>query len=179
MWAVQGVLTGAFSMFNAAKAIYSGAMNEENQRANYHRPELKRTKFGHLCKRFRQQRGYSLGDQARATGRSMGYISQLETGRKPVTPEYVSILSSFFKLNAEDLRFLKNTADTAIRPVRVVPLTQDQAALASELARMIGKLMPEQCAEVLSALLGAGEKCLDQISESNKCLQHKLNLPHV
>src|SRR5262245_45682850 len=164
-------------MFNGFKTKQRGAMNENVKEGIQNRgPALTRTKFGHLCKKFRVERGYSLGDQARATNKSMGYISQLETGRKPVTPEYVDELAEYFQLNGEQLRFLKHAADTAIRPVRVVPLTQYQAALVSELARVIGDLGPGHCSELLASLLRLGERCLDPYSKSDGCHQPTLNL---
>jgi transcriptional regulator with XRE-family HTH domain len=167
-------------MYKGDGTISIGHANEEKGRSKSHgRPKLSRTKFGQESKRLRQQRGYSLGDQAKATGKSMGYISQIETGRKSPTPEYVSLIAAWMKLSSEEFRILKNAADTAIRPIRIVPLTTYQAALASELARLIGKLMPDQCEEVLARLLEAGEKCLDPFSESSGGPQFRFNLPQA
>src|SRR5262245_35060347 len=110
------------------------------------------TPLGKECRRLRKERQLMLADQAKALSVSVSYLSAVETGKKPASPEFVERFASWLELNEEEKRQLRKCADATARVVRLVPLTVEQARLASAMARYIADLTAEGAEKVTATL---------------------------
>lgn len=69
------------------------------------------TPFGKKMRLERLERGMLLGDMARELGVSSPYLSQVETGKKPLNGRFVEKVIRFLDLNTTDANALRRTAE--------------------------------------------------------------------
>jgi len=108
------------------------------------------TPFGKMVRQERKERGMLLADMAGEVGCSSPYLSQLETGAKPLNEAIVEKIIRFFDFNSADANALRRAAAASL-PANVhsvtIDLRPDTAArdreLASNLALSFNKMKPE------------------------------------
>jgi transcriptional regulator with XRE-family HTH domain len=60
------------------------------------------TPFGKTLRKERLERGMMLGEMARKLKVGSSYLSQVETGKKPLSDSFVSKVADFFDLNTSE-----------------------------------------------------------------------------
>ena len=93
-----------------------------------------------------------MSNQAEAFGCSVAYISAVEIGNKAIPSDYADRFARWLGLGAADTRRLKEAADASVNVVRLRPRDPSQAKLASQLARELGRLTPDQIRRLRSVL---------------------------
>lgn len=68
------------------------------------------TPFGKMLRQERKDKGLTLGDMAHALGLSSPYLSQMETGAKPIKSGLVEKVISEYDLSASDAAELRRAA---------------------------------------------------------------------
>lgn len=108
------------------------------------------TPMGKMMREERKERGLLLGDMADALGMSSPYLSQLETGAKPINEAFVEKVIRYFELNATDAQAMRRaaakslaeTADSVTIDLRPSSAARDRE-LASNFALSFNRLKPE------------------------------------
>jgi transcriptional regulator with XRE-family HTH domain len=112
----------------------------------------KLTEFGMMVRQLRLSRGRTMADQARALKCTPSHISQVETGKIPVPASYVKDTADWFGLDEKTERALQEAADRHRKTVRINPLDEGRAQLASDFARAINHL-PEETLHQLRIII--------------------------
>src|SRR5687767_14596133 len=69
------------------------------------------TPFGKKMRHERLERGMLLGDMANGLGVSSPYLSQVETGKKPLNERFVEKVIKFLDLNTSDANAFRRAAE--------------------------------------------------------------------
>jgi len=93
-----------------------------------------------------------MGDQARALGISVAYISAIERGKRSVPPDYPADLARWMSLSPQDSEILVRLAAEESAIIKVFPKDSERALLAREFADGLNGLTREGIRE-LSAIL--------------------------
>lgn len=108
------------------------------------------TPFGKMLRKERKERGMTLADMAAGLGISSPYLSQLETGTKPIKSTFVTKVASFFEFNQTDAAALQRAAAHSVPASAdsvTIDLTPDLSKrdreLASNFAMSFNRLKPE------------------------------------
>lgn len=117
------------------------------------------TPFGMMLRQERKEKGLMLATMARDLGMSSPYLSQIETGAKPIKEAFVNKVIAYFDLNKSDADALRRAAAKSL-PANVgtvtIELTADTSArdreLASNLALSFNRLKPEAKARLREML---------------------------
>ncbi len=110
-------------------------------------------KFGSALKRVRFERDrMTLGELAKKLGLSVAYISALETGRKPVPPDFVSRLTEQLQLDHATAAELDRLAIETVKEVSISVRTNPDAR-ARELAVAFARRYEQLESADISALL--------------------------
>ena len=117
------------------------------------------TPFGKMLRQERKEKGMLLGEMAAALGMSSPYLSQLETGAKPLKEGFVEKVIRFFDLNRTDAdamrraaaKSLAATVDSVTIELRPDTSSRDRE-LASNLALSFNRLKPETKARLREML---------------------------
>jgi transcriptional regulator with XRE-family HTH domain len=117
------------------------------------------TPFGIMARQERKEKGITLGDMAEKLGLSSPYLSQLETGAKPLKEGFVEKVIRYFELSAEDAAAMRRAAAKSIASTVssvTIDLRQDASQrdreLASNLALSFNRLKPETKARLREML---------------------------
>lgn len=107
--------------------------------------------FGKMLRRERKERQMTLGDLAKKLGLSVPYLSQIETGTKPVQDSLVDKAISVLGLIGDDVNKLRRAAalsasEYAIRLKNNA--SADDRVLAASLASGFARLSPEKKEEL-------------------------------
>jgi HTH-type transcriptional regulator, competence development regulator len=113
------------------------------------------TPFGKMLRQERKDRAMVLADMAKHLGISSPYLSQLETGAKPLKEPFVEKVIRFLDLNQTDAEAMRRAAAASL-PATVDSVTIDLRAdssardreLASHLALQFNRLKPETKAKL-------------------------------
>jgi len=113
------------------------------------------TPFGQAMRHYRQERGFTLADQAAALGVSVAYLSALERGmRSRPSAALVDEICVWLGLiwdDAEQLKYLASLSHP--RPqADTRNLSSDATLLANLVAQNIDRLSPHACAELTRQL---------------------------
>lgn len=120
------------------------------------------TPFGKMLRQERKERGMLLGEMADRLGISSPYLSQLETGAKPLKEAFVEKVIRFFEFNQSDAealhraaaRSLAQTVNSVTIDLRPNSPARDRE-LASNLALSFNRLKPETKARLREMLKDA------------------------
>jgi transcriptional regulator with XRE-family HTH domain len=117
------------------------------------------TPFGKLLRQERKDKGMLLGEMAAQLGISSPYLSQLETGAKPLKEGFVEKVIRFFDLNAADADAMRRAAAkslaTTVNSVTIdlrSDATLRDRELASNIALSFNRLKPETKARLREML---------------------------
>lgn len=103
--------------------------------------------FGNTLRRERKEQALTLGDLARKVGISVPYLSQIETGTKPVQDKLLERLIKELALNADDANALRRAAALSMSEYAIrleEDADNDDRILASQLAAGFARLSPDQ-----------------------------------
>ena len=101
------------------------------------------TRFGQHCREMRSRLEKTIGDQADAFGCQPYEISEIETGKLPVPPDYSRKLVSWLHLNEQERReLLKKIETNVIAFPRHTPGGDKTRAM--RLFRKISKMHPNE-----------------------------------
>lgn len=108
------------------------------------------TPFGKMVRQERKDRGLPLNQMADHLGISSPYLSQLETGAKPLKEGFVEKVIRFFEFGAADAEAMRRAAAKSL-PANVGSVTIDlrpnagvrDRQLATHLALSFNRLSPE------------------------------------
>lgn len=108
--------------------------------------------FATALKQKRRAAGVTLGELARAVGKSVSYVSDVEHGRRnPFAPS--EILAAAACLRADE-RELLDLAARSVGAVRLEPKTDGERALAVGLARRMHSLTAQEMRRIMEILDG-------------------------
>lgn len=113
------------------------------------------TEFGKFVRKLRIDRGLMLGDMADAMQTSSAYLSAVETGKKKIPDELVDKVITFFGLDNEQARHLRQAADDSPVAVKIdlKNASSEERMLVSAFARKVGDLSNHE-QETLWKVLG-------------------------
>jgi len=117
------------------------------------------TPFGMMLRQERKEKGLMLATMAKDLGISSPYLSQIETGAKPIKESFVNKVIAYFDLNQSDAEALRRAAAKSL-PSNVATVTIELNAnasahdreLASKLALSFNRLKPEARARLREML---------------------------
>lgn len=117
------------------------------------------TPFGKMLRQERKDKGMLLADMASRLGISSPYLSQLETGAKPLKEAFVEKVIKILELNRGDADAMRRaaakslplTTDTVTIDLRPSTSARDRE-LASNLALSFNRLKPETKARLREML---------------------------
>lgn len=117
------------------------------------------TPFGKMLRQERKEKGMMLAEMASQLGISSPYLSQLETGARPLKEAFVEKVIRFFELNHADAAAMRRAAaqsnsqkfDTVTIDLRPDSKARDRE-LASNLALSFNRLKPETKAKIRDLL---------------------------
>jgi transcriptional regulator with XRE-family HTH domain len=98
---------------------------------------------GKAFRGLRIQHDRTMAEHARHLKCSTSFISQVETGKIPIPPDYVRQFCDWLGLDERTERDLQAVVDAGQRIVRIVPADEERAALACEFSRSLNGLLPE------------------------------------
>ena len=117
------------------------------------------TPFGKMLRQERKERGMMLADMARVLGLSSPYLSQLETGVRPLNSRVVEKVIQFLELNQSDAAKMRRAAASSVQAsvdTVTIDLSSDLSRLdrelASNLALSFNRLKPETRAKLRELL---------------------------
>lgn len=117
------------------------------------------TPFGQMLRQERKEKGLMLATMAKDLGISSPYLSQIETGAKPIKEAFVNKVVAYFDLNQTDAEALRRAAAKSL-PSNVATVTIElnpntnarDRELASNLALSFNRLKPETKARLREML---------------------------
>lgn len=116
------------------------------------------TPFGKMLRHERKERGMLLGEMANELGISSPYLSQLETGVKPIQPSFVEKVIRFLDLNLSDAEKLRRAAAQSMAnhsdsvTIELRPASARDRELATNFALSFNRLKPEAKARLREML---------------------------
>lgn len=117
--------------------------------------ENKLTLFGEKMREFRRAKQMLLMDVARVAGVSPGFLSQVETGKKPIPERLVPAIVAGLDLTAKQAAELQNAAELSANKYRI-QLTTNAGAVERKIAHMmqngLAKMTPTRKAKILKLL---------------------------
>ena len=111
--------------------------------------------FGLVCRQLRSSRGRTMADQAKAFDCSPSFISQIETGRRPVPEDYVRRLAEWLYLPESLEKQLEEVASESRRVIQIYPSDERRASLAVQFGKALNEL-PDEKLDLIRALIRAG-----------------------
>lgn len=112
------------------------------------------TEFGKLLRKLRIDHDKTLGDLAEKIGVSAAYVSAIETGKKPVTTQFLVQVQRALGLNEPEMRGLEQTAARQVKDVTMpMGAKSDRAReLAVAFARRFESMSNEEVERVFERL---------------------------
>ncbi|WP_408380213.1 helix-turn-helix domain-containing protein [Paraburkholderia megapolitana] len=110
------------------------------------------TPFGKELRMLRLDRGETMASMAGKLGRSAGFLSSVETGRKPVPAKLVDEVVGCYSLGEATAAKLHQLAQTSTGVFKLSPLDDKAYALASAFARKFDSLSDDQQNKILNIL---------------------------
>jgi transcriptional regulator with XRE-family HTH domain len=101
------------------------------------------TPFGIATRKLRLDKGLRLLDLAERLGLSSSFVSAVETGKKPIPPDYVASVVGAMGLNTDEAAELQRAADRSKSAVDVDGLHGAQRELVAAFARKLDGLPPD------------------------------------
>lgn len=95
------------------------------------------TPFGIALRKLRLDRGERLLDMASAIGKSVAFLSAVETGRRPIPDGFVALIGRQIQLSPDQIRDLRSAADQTRKEVRVEKLSHPDRELVAAFARQL------------------------------------------
>lgn len=105
------------------------------------------TPFGKAVRHLRIEHEMMLGDMADALDMSPSYLSQIETGKKPIPTDMVGRIAAMFHLSASDASALHQEAAKSMTDFKIKLSANAPARdriIANELAVEFARLTPEE-----------------------------------
>jgi HTH-type transcriptional regulator, competence development regulator len=118
------------------------------------------TPFGKAVRHHRIEREILLGEMAEGLGVGSSFLSQVESGKKPIPDGFVQRVAAFLQLDASDAAQLRQAADLSTREFRLrVPESSGAAdrILAGELVQEFARLTPDAKASIAKILRGGAD----------------------
>jgi len=103
------------------------------------------SQFGNLLRRERKEQNLTLGDLAKKVGLSVPYLSQIETGTKPLQDKLVDRFVIELALSGDDANALRRAAAVSMSEYSIrmrEGASNDDRILASMLAAGFARLSP-------------------------------------
>ena len=110
------------------------------------------TPFGVEIRKIRLERRMRLLDMAALVGKSVAFLSAIETGRKPIPDGFVAHIGHGMSLAAEEIRRLRAATDRTRKDVRVEDLSHDDRELVAAFARRVDSV-PDNLREALKKVV--------------------------
>lgn len=101
------------------------------------------TPFGIATRKLRLDKGLRLLDLAQRLSLSSSFVSAVETGKKPIPPDYVASVSRALSLSEDEAQELQRAADRSKSAVDVDGLHGAQRELVAAFARKVDELPPD------------------------------------
>jgi len=119
------------------------------------------TEFGQLLRQERLERDLLLGDFAKQLNISAPYLSQIETGKRPVPDGFADKVSRQLGLSATDANKFDRAA-AAARTLFLIEVDEkadvEDRSLAAQLSESFARLSPQTKAEIRKALREGGHE---------------------
>lgn len=118
------------------------------------------TPFGKALRKLRIDRELLLGDMAERLGISASYLSQIETGKKPIPDGFVDKLGNAYSLVGDELRDIRHQAVISTNEFKIqlgLGANAQDKVLADTLATEFARLSPdakERIAKVIGGTSG-------------------------
>lgn len=116
------------------------------------------TPFGKALRHLRVEREMLLGELAASLAVGSSYLSQVETGKKPIPTDFVTRICAVMKLTSSEREELRNAAALSSSEFRF-QINQSAPAsdriLAGELAHEFARLTPDAKAQIARIVRGA------------------------
>lgn len=116
------------------------------------------TPFGKLIRHYRIDHEMLMGDMADALTISASYLSQIETGKKPIPPGFVDRVGRLFNLQGVDLQALREAAAQSTTEFRIKlddRAPAQERLIAQELALEFARLSPDAKNQIHKIIRGA------------------------
>jgi len=118
------------------------------------------TPFGKAVRHHRVEREMLLGEMAEGMGVGSSFLSQVESGKKPIPDGFVEKAAGVLGLNNEELAGLREAAALSTQEFRLRLSETSQPAdriLAGELVHEFARLTPEAKASIAKILKGGAQ----------------------
>ncbi|WP_157643387.1 helix-turn-helix domain-containing protein [Burkholderia ubonensis] len=110
------------------------------------------TRFGKELRKLRLDRGETMADLARALGKSPGFLSSVETGKKPVPEALVDQIVKHYELGNSASETLYEFARGNTGVIKIAPNDDKAYALVSALAKKLDSLSEDQQNKIIDIL---------------------------
>ncbi|MFM0317114.1 helix-turn-helix transcriptional regulator [Paraburkholderia nemoris] len=110
------------------------------------------TPFGKELRKLRLERGETLAHMARNVGKSAGFLSSIETGKKPVPGGLLEQIVEHYELTGPTSAHLHQLAASNTGSFKLTPSDDRSYALVSTLARKLDSLSEEQQRQIINIL---------------------------
>lgn len=118
------------------------------------------TPFGKAVRHLRIEREMLLGEMADALGVSSSYLSQIESGKKPIPSDFPDRIARMMKLDPSAAANLRQQAAISMSEFKIMIGDSAPASdriLAGELAHEFARLTPEAKDGIAKLLRGGGK----------------------
>lgn len=110
------------------------------------------TPFGKELRMLRLERGETMASMAGKLGRSAGFLSSVETGRKPVPEKLVDEVVECYSLGEATSMRLHQLAQASTGVFKLSPVDDKGYTLVSAFARKFDSLSDDQQSKILNIL---------------------------
>jgi len=111
------------------------------------------TTFGKEVRKLRIDYGIRTKEMAESLGVSPSYLSAMETGRKPLTDNFITTVTSFFKTKGVDASHLKQAAELSKDRFTIHVEKHEDRALVAAFARRFPGLSEEDRKQIEKLLM--------------------------
>lgn len=111
------------------------------------------TPFGKELRKLRLERGETLADMAHNVGKSAGFLSSIETGKKPVPGGLLEQIVEYYQLTGSMSARLHRLAESNKGSFKLTPSDDRSYALVSALAQKLDTLSEEQQMQIINILV--------------------------
>lgn len=110
------------------------------------------TRFGKELRKLRLDRGETMAQMASNVGKSAGFLSSVETGKKPVPDTLIGRLIEHYELGESASAQLHQLAQSNTGFFKLAPNDDRSYALVSALAKKLDSLSEEQQNQIINIL---------------------------
>jgi len=116
------------------------------------------TKFGRIIRKYRIDKGENMKDMADSVGVSNSYLSQIERGKRTISPDLIGAIADYLELNKKQTDKLAKVADENQLSRKTILLRLNgvnkyQRELAMMFARQFKRLNAKDASKIMEILM--------------------------